>query len=340
MTRVLLFVVALAVHSALVAGQVDEHLKPDYDRNKVPEYPGLQVFHELDELLRKDVKEDSAEANFAHLEELSDKLPRRVVKPKALIEAVRIVLAFKHAVEEHRCDALALKVWTTGQKVLAEGSKNLSRLEPLIKAHLSQIMTTCTESVEENLERAIKSIEEDGYQQLTGYVSDDFIAQWSELSKSQPDIGIEFRKMNLSLSWSRQPFNQHDLLLDQLFRVTEEHPQPVNGRELYYEKKNGDKWPKIAKQQPLKDLIRQKIITPCMGYLNKVDMNVFRLIYAAAKLNGAHWIDSFLAKRSDSFMANLFRYEFCHLEPPVIGHQLWRHYWFSTRELNIVSSSI
>lgn len=332
--------------------------KSDYDRSKVPEYPGLIYYHELDELLQKNIKTDSLEANMEHLASLSDVLPYRIFKSQPLIDTVRSILALKIVDDSQRCDYLAARAVMVNLKALAnaisepqqkkagakddddeeEGAapKQLVRLEFIIRHYVEKIMDTCEKNAEETVERSIESIEDGGYHNLTEYLSEDFISRWTERSKSVAGMGIEFGKMNQSMSWSRAAFNHQEMMLQQLFAVTKEHPQPQRGKDLYYAMNNGEKWPQLLKQQALMNLFRSKVVQPCMSYLKSSDANAFSLIYRMAKYHGKEWIDKFEQKRSKRFFVHLFRFEFCHLEVPVVCHKLWKHYWDSTRGLDIV----
>lgn len=340
-----------AIQLTLMACRAEQQFKPLKSNYQVPDYPGLLVYHELEDILRDKVKTDSLETNFAYLDDLLDKLEGRAVKPRALIGAVRLILALRVALDEQRCDYVAAKATALNLNALENENeqlgdlknkktdnkelKRLLRLDIIIRRSVERIAAQCGPQVEENLELAIKSIDDDGYTNLTSYLSQEFISNWTEWAKSKPGQGIQWKKINQSLSWSRHPFNQQELMLQQLFRLTSQKPELVAGEPEFREANGEEKWPTIGKQQVIKNLIQAVIVRPCMSYLKLVENNVFKLINTVAKYHGPEWTDRFLEQRSSQFLYDLFRYEFCHLEAPVLGHQLWKTY----RDLRGVSTS-
>lgn len=54
-------VVLLAIQCGLVACLPCQFIKTDHQVNKLPDYPGLQAYLELDELLKREVSDDSEE---------------------------------------------------------------------------------------------------------------------------------------------------------------------------------------------------------------------------------------------------------------------------------------
>lgn len=343
---ILIITLLISLEVSTTSAHLDESLKADYERNILPGYPGLQVYRELDAILAREIKDVSLEANFDHLDNLLRELEQRPVRLESLIDAVKLVRALKYVVDEQRCDFLAWRVVGFNFEALVHASipaggqneppQQLSRLELLIRPYFDKIVATCEPLVEDNLERAIKLADPGMYGNLTAYLSDDFISKWSKKGSAVAEIGIQWRKMNPSLSWLKGPCNQHELILQQLFGLVQEHPQPIDGKELFYVTKSGQKWAKIVDQKILDGLIKQKVVVPCASYLKEVGNDVFPLMYLAVSYNGPDWADKFLERRSDRFVADLFRYEFCHLQPVRLAYQLWKYYSYSTMERDVV----
>lgn len=339
-----LFLVLVAVQ--WTPSRADHFVKVDGYTNKLPEYPGLQVYRQLDDLLREKINNNSLEANTGYLKRVLYISEQGPVRSKELNDAINLILVLKFVVDEQRCDNLASgAVWLNfeavneamEEKLLRDDDDlQIPRIDSLFRQCFEKIVATCAPLAEENLEREIESIQDDGYRNLTAYLSEHFISQWSERANFVPGIGIRWKKMNPELDWSKGPFNQHELMLQQLFLQLDRHPQPLDGQELYYLTKNGERWPKIVDQQVLMDLIDARIVRPCRSYRDQVEANVFELMYQAANYNGQELTDKYLETRSHRFLANLFRYEFCHLDAFVVGGELWQFYLEATSALEEV----
>lgn len=330
----LLFVcLFLTFQETFISGQVDDFLRAEYDQNKLPEYPGLQVYRQLETILNDKVKDESVEANLAYLDKVSTKFSDADVKPSALIDAVKLFMALKFVVDEKRCDSLAARAWMANLRALLKGSKKLARLDALIRHQFELIVATCTPLVEKNLQEAIQTIPDHSYTNLTAYLSDEFISQWSDRANYEPGAGVQWKKMNPDLNWSKEPLTLQELMLRQLFRVMGDRKQPLGE---YRVKETGEKWPIMLHPEVLKGHLDRNLVRPCTGYVNETSPKALWLIYQVARYEGEQWLDEFLNERSHQFLADLFRFEFCHLDGQTVGTQLWKFYFHTAKEREAV----
>lgn len=263
-----------------------------------------------------------------------------------MMEAVELILSLKFAADQKLCDHFAFQSVQSNSDAIFDFIGEAKRGAPeepiqpmrvliLNKSCFIKIVPTCISLVEDNVERAIRSIDDDGYKNLTAYLSDDFISRWLEKGKSMPTPGIEWKKMNANLSWSSNPFNQQELMLQQMFNVTQERPDPSRGEDLFYALRSGEMWPRIAEYQVFEELVRATIVAPCTSYLRHVGKDALDLLYMLEKRE-KNTTSRLVENRPDAFLAELFRYEFCHLDEVRLSQQLWRFYSFSTIGCEVV----